>query len=228
MSAVANPATVPAVATRSRLARLWRLTVGLKIVMAVTGVILSGFVLVHMAGNLQVFQGAEGARRLRQAAPHGAGLALAGAARAARSVGLHIAAWLVLCRATSRRGRSAYRKVTHRESSFASRSMRWTGPLLARVHHLPHPAPDHRDGPPDFHEGARLPQPGHRVAGGAGGGHLRAGDGGARVPPLARRLEPVPDPRGEPGPLRVARAPVRRRFSPWWSCWVSSPSRSRS
>ena len=34
-------------------------SIGLKIVMALTGVILSGFVLVHMLGNLQVFQGAE-------------------------------------------------------------------------------------------------------------------------------------------------------------------------
>ena len=106
MSAVANPASGPAVAMGSRLARLWRSSVGLKIVMAVTGVILSGFVLVHMAGNLQVFQGEKALddyAKLLRAEP-----ALLWLARLVLlgSVGLHIAAWLVLLRATSRRGRS--------------------------------------------------------------------------------------------------------------------------
>ena len=64
----------PAVAPLA-LARLWGSSVGLKIIMALTGVILSGFVLVHMLGNLQVFQG-RGDRRLCQAAPQGARLAL--------------------------------------------------------------------------------------------------------------------------------------------------------
>ena len=38
---------------------LWRTTVGKKIVMAVTGVILVGFVIAHMLGNLKIFLGAE-------------------------------------------------------------------------------------------------------------------------------------------------------------------------
>lgn len=38
---------------------LWDSTVGKKIMMAVTGVILIGFVVVHMIGNLKVYQGAE-------------------------------------------------------------------------------------------------------------------------------------------------------------------------
>jgi succinate dehydrogenase / fumarate reductase, cytochrome b subunit len=37
---------------------LYRTTIGKKIVMAVTGVILIGFVMLHMAGNLQAFAGA--------------------------------------------------------------------------------------------------------------------------------------------------------------------------
>ena len=41
------------------LTRFWQSTIGKKIVMAVTGVILVGFVLVHMTGNLQVLGGAE-------------------------------------------------------------------------------------------------------------------------------------------------------------------------
>jgi succinate dehydrogenase / fumarate reductase cytochrome b subunit len=38
---------------------LWDSTVGKKIMMAVTGVILIGFVIVHMIGNLKVYQGAD-------------------------------------------------------------------------------------------------------------------------------------------------------------------------
>jgi succinate dehydrogenase / fumarate reductase, cytochrome b subunit len=140
MSAVADPASVPAVATRSRLARLWKSTVGLKIAMAVTGVILSGFVLVHMAGNLQVFQGEKAlddyAKLLRTepALLWLARLVLLG------SVGLHIAAWLVLLRRNQRSRPVAYSEVTRRESSLASRSMRWTGPLLLAfiVYHILH------------------------------------------------------------------------------------------
>lgn len=42
-----------------RVFSLWGSTVGKKIMMAVTGVILIGFVVVHMIGNLKVYQGAE-------------------------------------------------------------------------------------------------------------------------------------------------------------------------
>ncbi len=152
MSAAANPVSVPAVATNSRLARLWRLTIGLKIVMAVTGVILSGFVLVHMAGNLQVFQGEKG-QRLRQTAPRRARLALAGEARPDR-FGRIAHRGLADALQRNRRARPvAYSKVTRRESSFASRSMRWTGPLLLVfiVYHILHLTtgtvhPDFREG----------------------------------------------------------------------------------
>lgn len=44
---------------QGRLRRLFTSTIGAKIVMAVTGVILVGFLVVHMLGNLQVFLGAD-------------------------------------------------------------------------------------------------------------------------------------------------------------------------
>ena len=60
MSAVpSSPAVGRRPAPRSRLQRMLNSSIGLKLVMALTGVILSGFVLGHMLGNLQVFQGAE-------------------------------------------------------------------------------------------------------------------------------------------------------------------------
>src|SRR5262245_10834906 len=58
MSAVApSPAVRPRMGPRSRLQRLLTTTIGLKIITALTGVVLSLFVLGHMAGNLQAFQG---------------------------------------------------------------------------------------------------------------------------------------------------------------------------
>ena len=41
----------------SRVHNLTRSLIGKKVVMAVTGVVLLGFVLGHMVGNLKVFQG---------------------------------------------------------------------------------------------------------------------------------------------------------------------------
>ncbi|MGZ3316251.1 MAG: hypothetical protein ACXU95_03020, partial [Isosphaeraceae bacterium] len=60
MSAVASsPAAGRRRVYRNRLQRMLNSSIGLKITIALTGVILSGFVLVHMLGNLQVYQGAE-------------------------------------------------------------------------------------------------------------------------------------------------------------------------
>jgi succinate dehydrogenase / fumarate reductase cytochrome b subunit len=36
---------------------LWRTVIGKKVVMAVTGVVLIGFVIAHMLGNLKIFSG---------------------------------------------------------------------------------------------------------------------------------------------------------------------------
>lgn len=141
MSTVApSPAAVPRPASRSRLRGLLRSSIGLKIIMAVTGVILSGYVLVHMAGNLQVFQGKEAidayARFLRVEP------ALLWAVRLGllAAVALHIWAYLVLTRQNQRARAEGYRVTAHKESSYASRSMRLTGPLLLAfiIYHILH------------------------------------------------------------------------------------------
>lgn len=43
----------------SRLSMMWTSTIGLKVIMAASGLILVGFVIGHMAGNLQIFIGRE-------------------------------------------------------------------------------------------------------------------------------------------------------------------------
>jgi succinate dehydrogenase / fumarate reductase cytochrome b subunit len=117
-------------------------TIGRKVIMAVTGAILFGFVLVHMIGNLQVYLGPEALNHygvfLREML-HGAGLWVARAVLLAAVV-LHIwsATSLTL---TSRRARpEGYRREKWKESTYASRTMRWGGVILLLfiIYHLLH------------------------------------------------------------------------------------------
>lgn len=108
--------------------------------MAVTGVVLFGFVLGHMAGNLQVFMGPEAINaygHFLHHVLHGTGIWIFRAVISVSAV-LHIwAAWSLT--ATSLRARPVgYKMVTHRESTYASRTMRWGGPLilLFAVYHI--------------------------------------------------------------------------------------------
>jgi succinate dehydrogenase / fumarate reductase cytochrome b subunit len=140
MSAVASsPAPVRRV-HRTRLQRFFHSSIGLKILMAVTGVILSAFVLGHMLGNLQVFQGPESIDaygRLLRKEP-----ALLWTVRLGllAAVGLHIWAFVALTRKNLKARPEGYREKKYRESSFASRSMTITGPLLLAfiIYHILH------------------------------------------------------------------------------------------
>ena len=193
----------------------WGSSIGLKIIMAVTGVILSGFVLGHMAGNLQVFQGQKAIddyAKLLRAEPALLWTARPGPAR--RRWGCTSGpAW---CSGVNQQARpdGLPQATTYRESSFASRSMRLTGPLLLAfiIYHILHMTTGTVH--PSFQEGGVYHNLVTALQGGTGGDHLPAGDGGAGVPSLARRLEPVPDPGGRAGPVPVARAADRDGFHP--------------
>jgi succinate dehydrogenase / fumarate reductase cytochrome b subunit len=155
MSAVESRSDVaPRAASRFRLLNLLRSSIGLKIIVAVTGAILSLFVLGHMLGNLQAFQGAEAidayARLLRREP------ALLWVVRLVllAAVALHIWAYLVLTRQNQVARAGRYRITSYKESSYASRSMRLTGPLLLAfiVYHILHMTSGTVH--PDFHEGS--------------------------------------------------------------------------
>ncbi|HEX6737337.1 MAG TPA: succinate dehydrogenase cytochrome b subunit [Vicinamibacteria bacterium] len=117
-------------------------SLGKKVVMAVTGIALFGFVVGHMVGNLQVFLGREALNAyavwLREFL-HGAGLWLARG-------GLLLAAALHIWAATSltlmnRAARPlGYRERQDLAASYASRTMRWSGVIVALfvVYHLMH------------------------------------------------------------------------------------------
>ena len=119
-----------------------RSSLGLKIVMALTGIVLFGFVVAHMIGNLQVYMGPEALNAYAvflRAAGHGAALWIARAVLLV-SVVLHIwSAWRLTQMNNAARA-VGYREKAYREATYASRTMRWSGVILLLfiIYHLMH------------------------------------------------------------------------------------------
>ncbi len=120
--------------------RFFASSIGKKVVMAVTGAALFGFVIAHMLGNLQVYLGpaalnayAEGLRHL------GALLWIARGGLLVAAL-LHVWSAYSLTRMNRAARPEGYREKEHRESTYASRTMRWSGVflLLFIVYHLLH------------------------------------------------------------------------------------------
>jgi succinate dehydrogenase / fumarate reductase cytochrome b subunit len=126
---------------------LYRSSIGKKALMAVSGLLLAGFVVAHMLGNLKMFQGAEAmdayAVFLRELGypvlpEYGllwiARLALLGA------VGVHAVAAFQLWQQSRKARPTGYRKEDSQVFSYASRTMRWGGVivLLFIVYHILH------------------------------------------------------------------------------------------
>lgn len=138
----------------NRLQRMLNSSIGLKITMALTGVILSGFVLVHMLGNLQVYQGAEALDAYGKLLRKEPALLWTFRLVLLSSVGLHIWAYIALTRKNLQARPQAYRVSKYKESSFASRSMSITGPFILAfiIYHILHLTTGTVH--PDFQEGA--------------------------------------------------------------------------
>jgi succinate dehydrogenase / fumarate reductase cytochrome b subunit len=118
----------------------WRTTIGKKAVMAVTGVILFGFVVGHLLGNLQIYEGPEqlnayaATLRAHPALLYGTRILLL------ISVILHIWAAVQLW-ALHRTARPiGYVKKASINSTYASRTMYWSGPIVLAfiIFHLLH------------------------------------------------------------------------------------------
>ena len=110
--------------------------------MAASGLVLYGFVVAHMIGNLQVFMGAHAINAYGEFLHgflHGQGLYLARAVLILAAL-LHVwaAVSLTLSNVTARA--VGYREWQARESTYASRTMVWSGPLLLvfLIYHLAH------------------------------------------------------------------------------------------
>ncbi|GMV08322.1 MAG: hypothetical protein ABS52_03275 [Gemmatimonadetes bacterium SCN 70-22] len=117
----------------SRLRRFWDSSVGKKVVMAVTGIIGIGFVVGHMAGNLQMFKGTGAAQAMHDYAVllrKTGGLLWLVRGVLLGAVALHVTAALQLI-ARNRAARPvAYGLLKPQVSTIASRTMRVGGIIL--------------------------------------------------------------------------------------------------
>jgi len=148
------PASREATARPGVVARFWDSSVGKKAVMAVTGLIMVGFLITHVLGNLQVFEGPtkinDYSAALRRLGP------LLWLARAVLLVSLvlHVIAAYQLTRRKQAARPVGYADREPQVSTFAARTIRWGGVLVLVfiVLHLLHftfgtihPAFDHKD-----------------------------------------------------------------------------------
>ena len=126
---------------------LWGTMVGKKVVMAVTGLVLVGFVIAHMLGNLKIFLGAEAidayAVFLRtMGEPMFPYSALLWVVRVVLlvCVALHITAAVQLTRMNWTARPHSYDTKKSIATTYAARTMRWSGVILALfiVYHLLH------------------------------------------------------------------------------------------
>jgi succinate dehydrogenase / fumarate reductase, cytochrome b subunit len=125
---------------QNRVASFWHSTTGKKIVMAVTGAILFIFVVGHMLGNLQVFEGPE------KINAYGHFLHSLGEILWAERIGLlaavvlHIIATVQLALRSKRARPVGYSRREAINSSYAARTMYWSGPIVLAfvIFHLLH------------------------------------------------------------------------------------------
>ena len=115
-------------------------SIGKKLIMAVTGVILFGFVVGHMLGNLQIYMGPEKLNAYAALLKSMGALLWAVRFGLLATVALHIWAATSLTLTSWSARPAGYRVTTYEESNYASRTMRWSGPILGAfiVYHLLH------------------------------------------------------------------------------------------
>ena len=119
---------------------LHQTTIGKKVLMAVSGIIIVGFAVGHMLGNMNLYLGPEalnGYAELLHSLP-----ALVWGTRLVLlfAFGVHIASAYSLWKRNREARGSRYKLQKKQASDYASRTMYWTGPilLLYLVYHLLH------------------------------------------------------------------------------------------
>jgi succinate dehydrogenase / fumarate reductase cytochrome b subunit len=116
----------------NRAFRFYQASIGKKAVMAVTGVILFGFIIGHLIGNLQVFMGREALNAYGAFLHHSThGLIWVFRLVLLVSVIAHIVASIQLTKTKMDARPVSYVKTDYSHSSYASRTMMWSGPIIA-------------------------------------------------------------------------------------------------
>ena len=133
-----GPAVAKSGATRRR--GHWGTTVGMKVLMAATGIVLVVFLVFHLAGNMLVYQGPRALNAYSALLRREPLLLWVARAVLLVSVVVHIAAAARLWRFDVHARPVRYRLVVPQSATLASRTMRWSGVGLAAfiVFHLLH------------------------------------------------------------------------------------------
>jgi succinate dehydrogenase / fumarate reductase cytochrome b subunit len=126
-----------------RAVRFYEAPIGKKVVMALTGVMLVGYVIAHLAGNLQIYSSDPQQINRYAAFLHAPSNAVAlWAARAIllAAVLLHILSSFQLWRQNRAARPSRYVKKDDVPASYAARTMVWSGPIVAAfvIFHILH------------------------------------------------------------------------------------------
>ena len=118
----------------------YRGTIGKKVVMAVTGIILVGWIIGHLLGNLLIFRGPAALNEYAALLKSNATVLWAVRGALLVTVILHITAAVQLVRQERASRPVGYAKLVPQASTFASRTIRWGGLVLAVfiVYHLLH------------------------------------------------------------------------------------------
>jgi succinate dehydrogenase / fumarate reductase cytochrome b subunit len=131
-------AAAPGITGGVRVLRFWNTTLGKKAVMAVSGIILAGFVLGHLVGNLQIFLGPDQFNGYARTLRHLPEIVWPTRVTLLIMVILHIWSSLQLAVTKSEARPEKYVKRRSAGSSYASRTMYMSGPILAAfvIYHL--------------------------------------------------------------------------------------------
>lgn len=128
--------------------KFYSTSIGKKVVMAVTGLILSGFLLVHALGNLQLLWGPAQlnayAAKLQSFPPMVWGTRIV----LLLAVVLHMTSALLLWLQNRASRPVRYQMQQYRETTYAARTMIWGGPIIALfvIYHLLHFTTGHAHG----------------------------------------------------------------------------------
>jgi succinate dehydrogenase / fumarate reductase cytochrome b subunit len=123
-----------------RAVRFYQATIGKKVVMALTGVILFGYVVGHLLGNLQIYMGREKINAYAHFLHSNPGPLWAARIILLAAVIMHIVASIQLTKLKWDARPVGYRKKDNIASSYASRTMMWSGPIIAAfvIFHVMH------------------------------------------------------------------------------------------
>jgi succinate dehydrogenase cytochrome b subunit len=126
-----------------RAVRFYEAPIGKKAVMAITGVLLFGYVVAHLLGNLQIYSSNPQQINIYAAFLHNpanAGLLWGARIVLLAAVGLHILASVQLWKIKRDARPQAYVKKEDAAASYASRTMMWSGPIVAAfvIFHILH------------------------------------------------------------------------------------------